>query len=49
MGKRSAMQSEFLRGFGGNKSALFWSWEMFGKKVKFGEIEGRNETFERAK
>ncbi len=48
MGKRSAMQSEFLRAFGGNKSALFWSWELFGKKVKFGETEGINGRFERA-
>ena len=42
MGKRSAMQSEFLHCFGGNKSALFWSWEMFG------EIEGISAGFERA-
>ena len=41
MGKRSAMQSEFLRGFGGNKSALFWSWEG-------GEIEGISAGFQRA-
>lgn len=34
MGKRSAIQSEFLRGFGGNKSALLRLWRVLGKDWK---------------